>query len=232
MAHRGASALAPENTMAAFQRAFADGADIVETDLHLTRDEVFVCIHDATLERTGGIHEIVADLTLAELKRHPVACGRREPEFAGERVPSLEELLAALPAGVALALELKTDRFLEPEVGRRLGELLRTHGAEHRTVVISFHLDRVLSVQRAAPEIPTGFITANRISPSVPVELIGPYWPILIANPFYTLWAHRRGMLVAPLDAAPDRRLWLYRLLGCDAILTDDPGATRRRLGR
>ncbi len=232
MAHRGASALAPENTMAAFQRAFADGADIIETDLHLTRDEVLVCIHDGTLDRTAGTPGVVADLTLAELKRYPVVCGRREPEFAGERVPTLEELLAVLPADVALALELKSDRFLEPEVGRRLAQLLRAHGAEARTVVISFHLDRVKSVQQVAPEIPTGFITANRLTPAVPVELIGPFWPILIANPLYTLWAHRRGMLVAPLDAAPNRRLWLYRLLGCDAILTDDPGATCRRLGR
>jgi glycerophosphoryl diester phosphodiesterase len=133
---------------------------------------------------------------------------------------------------VGLALELKSDRFLEPEVGRRLAALLQAHGAEGRAVVISFHLERVLRVQQVAPEIPAGFITANRLSPAVPVQLVGPYWPILIVNPFYTLWAHGRGMLVAPLDAAPDRRLWLYRFLGCDAILTDDPGATRRRLGR
>ena len=232
MAHRGSSAIAPENTLASFRRAIADGADILETDLHLTRDQVFVCIHDATLDRTAGVPGVVAELTLAELKQVPVTCGRREPEFAAERVPTLAELADILPAHVALALELKTDRFLEPEVGQALQRLLREHGIADRTVVISFHLERVLAVKRAAPEMPGGFITANRLTPDVPVELVGPYWPLLLVNPFYTLWAHWRGMLVAPLDAAPDRRLWFYRLLGCDAILTDNPGATRRLLGR
>src|SRR3990172_4840590 len=108
MAHRGNSAAAPENTRAAFRRAIDDGADIIETDLHLTRDGVFVCIHDATLDRTTGESGVVAELTLAELRRYRAASGR--PEFAGERVPALDELTSILPPDVALALELKTDR--------------------------------------------------------------------------------------------------------------------------
>jgi glycerophosphoryl diester phosphodiesterase len=232
MAHRGSSALAPENTMVAFRQAFAAGADILETDLHLTRDQTFVCIHDDTIDRTAGVPGVVAEMTLDELKRIPVTCGRSEPEFAAERVPTLAELAAILPAHVALALELKTDRFLEPEVAARLARELAASGIAERSFVISFHLERVLSVKRAAPEMLGGFITANRWAPNVPVELVGPFWPLLIANPLYTWWAHRRGMLVAPLDDAPDQRLWLYRLLGCDAILTDDPAKTRRLLGR
>jgi glycerophosphoryl diester phosphodiesterase len=232
MAHRGSSAIAPENTLASFRRAIADGADILETDLHLTRDGTFVCIHDGTLDRTAGVPGVVAEMTLAELKQVPIPCGRLEPQFLAERVPTLAELAEILPAHVSIALELKTDRFLEPSVASELSRSLAQWGVADRTVVISFHLERVLAVKRADPDLPGGFITANRWAPNVPVELIGPYWPLLIANPFYTWWAHRRGMLVAPLDAASDRRLWLYRLLGCDAILTDDPAATRRLLGR
>jgi glycerophosphoryl diester phosphodiesterase len=230
MAHRGNSVAAPENTMAAFRRAIEDGADIIETDLHLTRDGVFVCIHDSTLERTAGEPGVVSEMSLAEIKRVPVSYGR--PEFAGERVPTLAELTGILPPGVALALELKTDRFLEPEVARRLAGELAASAVEDRTVAISFSLERILCVKRVAPGLPIGFITADRLTPTVPAELIGPYWPLLLLNPFYVVWAHLRGMLVAPLDAASDRRLWLYRLLGCDAILTDDPAATLRRLGR
>jgi glycerophosphoryl diester phosphodiesterase len=173
---------------------------------------------------------VVADLTLAEIKRYSASHGR--PEFAEERVPALTELTASLPPDVALALELKTDRFLEPEVAGRLIEEISAAGVGERTVVISFSLERILSVKQAAPEMAIGFITPDRLTPTVPVQLIGPYWPLLLVNPFYTLWAHLRGMLVAPLDADPNRRLWLYRLLGCDAILTDDPDATRERLGR
>jgi glycerophosphoryl diester phosphodiesterase len=129
-------------------------------------------------------------------------------------------------------LELKTDRFLEPEVARRLVDQVSAAEVKDRTVVLSFKLDRVVAVQRIAPEIPIGFMTHNRMTPTVPAQFIGPYWPVLVINPLYTRWAHRRGMLVAPLDAYPDRRLWLYRLLGCDLILTDDPASTLRLLGR
>ncbi len=230
IAHRGNSVATPENTLAAFRRAIDDGADIVETDLHLTRDGVFVCIHDATLDRTTDGHGPVADLTLAEIKRYSASYGR--PAFAAERIPTLDELSAILPLHIALALELKTDRFLESHVARHLVDQLGASGVKDRTVVLSFSLNRVQAVQRIAPDIPIGFITLTRLTPAVTAQLIGPYWPLLLINPLYTAWGHRRGMLVAPLDPRPDGRLWLYRLLRCDAVLTDDPGATRRRLGR
>jgi glycerophosphoryl diester phosphodiesterase len=230
MAHRGNSVAALENTLAAFRRALDDGADIVETDLHLTQDGVFVCIHDATLDRTTDGYGAVADLTLAEIRRYSASYGR--PEFAAERVPALGELTAILPPDVFLALELKTDRFLERGVAQRLIDQLRAGGVFDRTVVLSFSLERVQTVQRAAPEIPIGFITLSRLAPRVSTQMIGPFWPLLALNPLYTWWAHRRGMLIAPLDPWPNGRLWLYRLLRCDAILTNDPASTVKRLGR
>lgn len=133
MAHRGNSACAPENTLAAFRRAIDDGTDIVETDVHLTRDEVFVCIHDATLDRTTDGHGAVADLTLDEIKRFSACYGR--PEFTAECVPALGEITSILPSDVALALELKSDRFLEADVARRLVEQLNTSGVMDRADV-------------------------------------------------------------------------------------------------
>lgn len=230
VAHRGNSAAAPENTLAAFHRAIADGADIIETDLRLTKDDVFVCIHDATLDRTTDGHGPVADLTLAEIKQYSASYG--QPSFTAERVPAFEELTAILPSNVFLALELKTDRFLERPVAARLVAQLRRADVFDRTVILSFSLDRVIAVQRVAPELPIGLITLTRLLPNVPAQLIGPFWPLLIVNPFYTLLAHRRGMLVAPLDPWPDSRLWLYRLLRCDAVLTNDPASTLKALGR
>lgn len=231
MAHRGNSAAAPENTMAAFRRALADGIDLIETDLRLTRDGVFVCLHDATLRRTGGISLAAADVTLAELKRHPVACGR--PEFGDERVPALPELLEILPPDVGLALELKTDRFLEPEVGRRLGDLLRAFGVLGRTSVLSFDFARCRAVRREVPGLRAGFITLKgRLTSEGEAELVGPAWPLLLVNPLFPWLAHRHGLFVAPLDETPDRLLWYYRAIGCDAVLTNDPAATLRKLGR
>ena len=126
----------PENTLATFRRALADGADIIETDLHLTADGVFVCIHDGEVDRTTNGHGPVAVMTLAQVKTLSASYGR--PEFAAERVPTLAELSAILPADVVLALELKTDRFLEPEVCRKLADEVAAAGVLERTVALSF----------------------------------------------------------------------------------------------
>ncbi len=230
LAHRGNRVRCPENTLAAFQQALADGADALETDLHLTADGVFVCIHDATVDRTTDGRGPVAGMTLAELKRLSASYGR--PEFQAERTPTLAELAAILPADVALALELKTDRFLEAEVAQRLVDELTATGIRNRTVVLSFSLARVQAVQAIAPDLPVGWITLSRAWPVSGVHLLGPLWPLLLVNPLYPWLAHRRGQLVAPLDPLPDRRLWFYKLLRCDAVLSDDPASTLAALGR
>lgn len=230
LAHRGNRARCPENTLAAFRQALADGADALETDLHLTADGVFVCIHDALVDRTTDGHGPVAGMTLAELRTLSASYGR--PQFQSERVPTLADLATLLPADVALALELKTDRFLEPEIARRLVEELAAAGVRNRTVVLSFSLARVQAVQAIAPDLPIGWITLSRAWPQPGVQLLGPLWPLLLLNPLFPWLAHRRGQLVAPLDPTPDRRLWLYKLLRCDAVLSDDPASTRAALGR
>jgi glycerophosphoryl diester phosphodiesterase len=191
---------------------------------------VFVCIHDATVDRTTDGSGPVASMTLGKLKRLSAACGR--PEFQAERIPTLAEVAGLLPRDVALALELKTDRFLEPDVCRQLAAELDQLAVRDRTVVLSFSLPRLQAVQAAAPDVPSGWITISRPWPIGGVQMLGAFWPLLVANPFYVWLAHRREQLVCPLDPTPDGRLWLYRALRCDAVLTDDPAATGRALKR
>lgn len=230
MAHRGNSARRPENTLAAFRRALDEGADLIETDLHVTADGAFVCIHDATVDRTTDGSGAVAGMTLAEIKRLSASYGFEG--FEGERVPALAEVIAILPQDVILALELKADAFLDPEVGRRLVAEVEAASMLERVVLLSFKLERVQAVQRVEPRIPAGFITMKRLIPKPGADLLGPFWPILFANPLYVRTARRRGQPVCPLDPWPDSRLWYYRWLGVDAVLTNDPGATVRALGR
>lgn len=230
MAHRGNRVACPENTLAAFRQAVADGADIVETDLHVTRDGEFVCLHDATLERTTTGRGAVAEKTLAELRTLSANYGR--PAFANERIPTLAELAQAVPAPTVVALELKTDAFLEPAIARGLAEELSKLGLLRRCLVLSFSRDRLAAFEKVAPGTPIGWITMNAPWPLAGVPLLGPFWPLLLVNPLYVWLAHRRGQIVCPLDPTPDGRLWLYRLLGCDAVLSDDPAATRRALKR
>ena len=224
MAHRGNRVHCPENTLSAFQWALKDGADILETDLHLSADGILVCIHDATLDRTTDGSGPVAARTLSELKG--ISASYSRSEFANERIPTLDEVAAILPADVALALELKTNRFLEPAVGRQLVSQLRTAGVFDRTVLLSFHLDYLQAVQREAPDLPIGQISMTSPFPRKGVQLNGSFWPALLFNPFYARIAHKFGQATCPLDPTPDSRLKWYRWMGFDAILSDDPGAT------
>lgn len=230
MAHRGNRVLCPENTLSSFSKAFKEGADILETDLHLSADGVFMCIHDATVDRTTNGSGLVNSKTLAELKQLSAAYGFKG--FESERIPTLAETAGILPPGVALALELKTDRFLEAEVCLRLIDELRTAGILERSLVLSFSLPRLQAVKAVAPAIPMGWITMAKLTPSPLPEVLGPFWPGVFLNPFFVSRAHHRGQLVCPLDPTPDGRLWVYKLLKCDALVTDNPGATLEALKR
>jgi glycerophosphoryl diester phosphodiesterase len=230
MAHRGNRVVCPENTLPAFERALLDGADILETDLHLSADGVFVCIHDATVDRTTNGAGAVAEKTLDELKSLRAAAGMAG--FESARIPTLEEMARLLPADRALALELKTDRFLERSVAQQLAVQLQEWGVAGRSLLLSFSLERLHSLRAVAPSLPIGWITMTSIIPPAEADVVGPFWPWLAINPLYTWIAHRRRQLVCPLDPTPDGRLWLYRLLGCDAVLSDNPASTLAALNR
>jgi glycerophosphoryl diester phosphodiesterase len=230
MAHRGNSACCPENTLVAFRQALADGTDAIETDLHVSADGEFMCIHDGTVDRTTGGSGEVKKMTREVLQSLGASYGRSE--FAGEHIPTLRELLAILPENVALALELKCDDFLSEDTCLRLYRLLQETETDNRAVVLSFSRERLYAVRRYTPQIPVGLITLFELMPGEIGELAGPWYPFMMLNPLYVWFAHRRGQLACPLDPTPEPRLWYYRLLGCDAVLTNDPALTRRALGR
>lgn len=229
MAHRGASDHAPENTLASFRLALEAGADIVETDLWFTRDGELVCHHDATVTRMTGQPGNIAELTLGEVKALPI----RSPfdaRFPEERIPTLAELLDLLPPEVLLALELKDPRFADPAWAARLARQLEPRAATGDVVALSFELPFLQALHASDARVPLGHITLRWPFPTQPVALLGPLWMLLLANPTYVAWAHRRGKWVCPLDPAPHKRLRLYLRLGVDAILTNDPAATRALL--
>ena len=151
IAHRGATAHAPENTLAAFRLAVAEGADAVELDVHLTHDGVPVVIHDPDLARTTDRAGAVAALSLAEVQRADAGArftrdgGRSFPHRGADvRVPALAEVLDALP-GTPLLLELKTAAAQEP-----VRRLLEARGAAAR-VVLAAGDDRALDLFRRPP---------------------------------------------------------------------------------
>jgi glycerophosphoryl diester phosphodiesterase len=156
IAHRGASGYAPENTMAAFRRAVAQGVSFIETDLHLTRDAHLVAIHDDTLERTTNGRGAVQNMTLAEVRRLDAGSWFAS-EFAGERVPTLDETLEfARKNDVLFYLELKPVGFWGGE--HALISQLRNSSEIARSVIICFEPAILASLRKIEPTLMTGLL--------------------------------------------------------------------------
>ena len=161
IAHRGASGHAPENTLAAFKRAIALGASFIETDLQLSRDSRFVAIHDDTVNRTTNGQGKVHDLSLADLRRLDAGSWFGS-EFAGERIPTLEEILEfSKKHDVVFYLELKPSGSWGGE--HALIGALRESGEIARTVVISFDAGILGALRRIEPTLMTGLLFDGQI---------------------------------------------------------------------
>jgi glycerophosphoryl diester phosphodiesterase len=161
IAHRGSSGHAPENTMAAFRKAVAQGATFIETDLQLSRDARFVAIHDSTLDRTTGVRGAVHDLTLADLRRLDAGSWFGS-EFAGERIPTLEEILQfSKKHDVVFYLEVKPSGSWGGE--HALIGALRESGEIPRVVVISFDPDILESLRKLEPTLMTGLLYEGQL---------------------------------------------------------------------
>jgi glycerophosphoryl diester phosphodiesterase len=167
VAHRGASDVAPENTLSAVRRAVAAGADLVEVDVRRTRDGALVVLHDATLDRTTDAPRVlpgrgpwaVEDLTLAEVRRLD-AGSWKDPRFGGERVPTLEEVLEALAGRrTGLLLELK-EPAATPGLVADVAAVLAGQAARDvsRVVVQSFDHVPMRELRERAPHLPVGVL--------------------------------------------------------------------------
>lgn len=154
VAHRGASEDAPENTLPAFELAWEQGADAIEGDFHLTADERIVCIHDDDTKRTAGRDLKVASATLAELRTLDVGTWKGI-QWAGTRIPTLEEVLATIPNGGQLFLEVKCGPEIVPVLLARLEE---AGLAKDQVTVISFEEAVIRKFKKAAPDRPASWL--------------------------------------------------------------------------
>lgn len=180
-AHRGGLALSPENTIAAFDRGMAEGADGLELDVRLSRDGVVVVHHDDTLERTTNGRGPVSAHTADELARvdagHHFARNGAFP-FRGQGigVPRLAEVLRRYP-GAQLIIEMKGD---SPELGAAVADVVSKAGALERALLASFAHRTVLAARRAVPGVRTGAST-----PEVRTALYRSWLGLAPRNPAY-----------------------------------------------
>ena len=154
IAHRGASHDAPENSLTAMKLGWEQGADAVELDLWLSRDGKLVVFHDADTKRFAEPVRKIKEMTLEEIQQLDVGAWK-DPKFKGERVPSLESILATVPAGKRVVLELKDDPEILPEFVR----VVKASGLKpERMCVISFKEATLRGSKKALPEVPHYFL--------------------------------------------------------------------------
>jgi glycerophosphoryl diester phosphodiesterase len=224
--HRGASAVAPENTMAAFREAIAAGSDGIEFDVRLTRDGVPVIIHDNTLRRTAGLPHRIADLTLSELESLEVG------------VPTLTQLFTLFEENnLWLFLEIKVDF---PSEHKPLAEaccrLIDAHSLKERVFVECFDLRVLQVIKNINSEIKTAALFQSTLSrPAVADERIIEEAKAAGAS---ALALHhrlaRQSLVQKALDAdlrvavwTVDDPAWIPRAksIGIEALITNDPAA-------
>ena len=276
IAHRGASAYAPEHTLTAYRLAIVQDADYVEQDLAVTRDGVLICLHDDSLERTTNVEEVfpqrattdpvtgrrqwlAVDFTLAEIKQLD-AGSWFDPKFAGERVPTWEEAVAAVGTMAGLYPELKTPSLYQSrgidmtrlfaESMQRLQLTARPAGS---IVVQSFDEGPLRELSKQFPTMPRTFLIEVRDGPRWLTREgladiasfatgIGPSKILLEGQPGIVRMAHDASLTVTPYtfttrgaptryaDVGAEMRHYLTDL-NVDALFTDNPDRFPRDAG-
>jgi len=225
--HRGASGYAPENTLAAFDRALDLGADGVETDVRLTRDGVLVLLHDDTVDRTTDGRGHIADLTWSEVQKLD-AGGWYGETYAGQRVPRLEELLDRYAGRLQLVLEIKAADAAGPFV-----ELLQRRDLPNHPGLrmIGFSWPTVTLIAHALPRLATGYLTFH-LNESLIKQLaespVREVWPEIAAiQPPLVEAAHTAGVKVGTWGIRSRADVARAQDAGVDAITLDYPEWTR-----
>ena len=241
--HRGAAAAAPENTMESFRLAHEMGADAIELDVHLTADGQLAVIHDETLDRTTDRTGSVADLTMDTIREADAgATFAREGDsghpFAGRglRVPTLAEVLAWLPDGLGLVIEIKARAAADAVV-----EAVRGHAAaeDGRLSVISFHESAIDRVRELDPAVRTGYllVPGQPFEPAVTWAAerghagVHPWEGDLGDDPISLVAAaHVLGLEVGCYVVNDPERIQFLAACGVWGFVTDAPDVARRAL--
>ncbi len=220
-AHRGHARAAPENTLSAVRKAIESGADYAEVDVQQTADGVVVLLHDRDLKRVAGVSRRLEEFTYEEVRKLDVGSWF-DPSFAGERVPTLAEVIDLARGRIKLNVELKffgSDRRLAQDVAR----LLRAQDFESPCVVTSFSYDALQEVKRHNPRLRTGLIVAHALGDvsRLEVEVLSVRADFLSGE--LVRGAHRVGQEVHVWGLREAREMARMIKLGVDNLITGDP---------
>jgi glycerophosphoryl diester phosphodiesterase len=232
--HRGAEALAPENTRAAFQAGYEAGADLLELDVQLTRDGEAIVFHDFTLQPKLADPRWIRDLVWGELRDLDVGSWYG-PAFSGERIPRLVDVLDWARGRVALQVDLKHG-FADPDddgLEMTALDLIERMGVADQVVISSWDRVALARIRARQPAIPLGVNLRERVAD--PVAQVTPagarwvtvFWPQIDRPTVIRL--QEAGLLVSLANLFTADYAEALRL-GVDAVTATDPGAARRTL--
>ncbi|HMV95243.1 MAG TPA: glycerophosphodiester phosphodiesterase [Anaerolineales bacterium] len=250
IAHQGGDGLWPGDTMFAFQNAVDLGADVLEMDVHITKDGTLVLMHDETVDRTTNGTGEIESMTLEELKQFDAGYDWTPDEGAtfpfrgqGVTIPTMEEVFAAFP-DKHMTIEIKKTNA---SMAGPFCELIRKYKMEDKVLIASFHDDRLKEFRKECPEVATSsaknettvfvlltkpflgsFYSPKFFSLQVPEESGG----ITVMTPAFVKAAHERNLAVEPWTINDEETMKKLIAWGVDGIITDRPDIMIKVLGR
>ena len=228
-AHRGASAYAPENTLAAFELALKQGAMAIELDVKLSADGEVIVIHDQTVDRTTNSHGRVAELTLDELRQLD-AGSHFDICFQGEAIPTLAEVFESIGDKALINIELTNYNSPTDDLPQKVAELTIQYGLARHILYSSFNPIALRRIRKMIPEAPLGLLAlpgpGGMLARSwfgrlVPYYSLQPAWRDI--SPRLVKRVHKRGCKVFSYTVNNAQNMSRLFNMGVDGVFTDDP---------
>ena len=232
IAHRGFSGKYPENTMLAFKKAYEAGCDGIEMDVHLTRDNVMVIIHDEDIARTTDGKGFVRDFTYEELKKFDASAGFRS-QYGFNPIPTFEEYVAwAKDLPLFTNVEIKNSVYYYDGLEETLIRVIRENHMEDKIIFSSFNNASIMKCKQLAPEIQCGFLmdgcigNAGAYVEKMGVECAHPDWHKLTDEEIAGCKAH--GVKINTWTVNEEKEMIRLRDLGIDGIISNYPDVCGR----
>lgn len=225
IAHRGASAAAPENSMAAFEQAIADRADWVEIDVQESQDGVVLVIHDEDLKRLAGRNLKVWNSTAEQLQRVDIG-SRFSPEFAGQRIPTLEAVLKACKGRIGVVIELKHYGRAQ-KLEQRVVELVEAHDMQSEIMIMSLKYGSIEKVRALRPKWPIGLLSAVSVGDLTRVDAEFLAVSTRMATRAFVRSAQRREKDVYAWTVNDPLVMSSMMSRGVNSLITDKPALAR-----
>ena len=233
IAHRGANKVAPQNTVPAFRKAVEMGADGFENDVHLTKDDFIVVCHNYDIDDTSNGTGKIADMTLEELYKYDFGSYFSE-EFAGTKIPRLEEFLELCKGLSVINIEIKKPEQKNSPIVEKTIKMVKDYGLFDNLIISSFEAEILRECKEIDPKTKTGMLYSpdddycERIcddpiafAKEYGFDAYHPYF--LMVNEDYIEECHDNGLIVNPWTVNKDYSIEHLLDWGCDGVITDVP---------